>query len=135
MDEDAFIGLVRERRPTWVNARTRLELPAGWEARFHLLCDMIAEALGDRAADFRIIQAKEKFAGGRVYWEMAGAPLDPWQRQVVRELVAEAERDMAALCQDCGAPATTCKRDGCYAALCPAHCEQGGFTPLRRPHG
>ena len=119
--------------------------PPGWNAILYSLCAGIDSFLDDaQAGQFRVEQVKEKFGSLRFYYSFAGkskltvdvvrrrghvtastAPRyrKPFPAPAVDALVAEAERQSAVTCANCGAPGVL-RKQGWYYVSCD-RCEFG----------
>ncbi len=104
--------------PTWkedIEARTPqgwygLATPDGWD---QLVYDL-HESIKALFPHYHVYQIKEKFGMLRYYCSVESEP-------PVRDLIREAEKKSASICQTCGAPGSMRSLNGWSATLCDAH--------------
>lgn len=139
------VTALQESYPRLFARGTRLEVdfPPGWAGILHALCASIDRVLDDRlAAEFGVVQVKEKFGTLRFYYAFAGeakvtvdihrpegirrVSIDPtypaaFPAAAVDAFIATAERQSATTCARCGAPGLL--RTNCWMRVTCSRCE------------
>jgi len=96
--------------------RSGFDLPAGWEALVHTLCDVLENEIKrlpqEVRADVQCAQVKEKYGGLRFYMTT--------ETPAMSTAIAVAEHFSLKLCETCGKPGRP-RTGGWIQTLCDEH--------------
>ena len=90
----------------------------GWNPLVRDLLQKIDAELTDaEAADFQLVQVKEKYGALRVYCQTPESSV----RARIVQFIREAEKASATICDRCGKPGQLRDIDGWFSTLCDEH--------------